>query len=155
MSMHNILESQQILAHGNSSLAPDDNAYVEVEVPVQRAAKPKRLALSLFSGGGGLDLGVERAGFQTIACLEIDEKCCETLRANQPKFFADAKIINGSVDDIDLGTLMKQTGIKPGELDLLFGGPPPVKHSVRLESWAAPKIPAANFYFPWSNMLAC
>jgi DNA (cytosine-5)-methyltransferase 1 len=42
-----------------------------------------RTAISLFSGGGGLDIGVEQAGFQTMAAVEIDGYSCETLRANK------------------------------------------------------------------------
>jgi hypothetical protein len=29
-------------------------------------------AISLFSGAGGLDLGVERAGYRVLACLAYD-----------------------------------------------------------------------------------
>src|SRR4051812_42339975 len=41
-------------------------------------------ALSLFSGGGGLDLGFERAGFSLVASYEILDICGETLRLNRP-----------------------------------------------------------------------
>jgi DNA (cytosine-5)-methyltransferase 1 len=37
-------------------------------------------ALSLFSGGGGLDCGVEDAGFTNICSIEIDPYCVETLK---------------------------------------------------------------------------
>jgi DNA (cytosine-5)-methyltransferase 1 len=38
--------------------------------------------LSLFSGAGGLDLGFHQAGFDIVACVEIEEAYCKTLRAN-------------------------------------------------------------------------
>jgi len=38
--------------------------------------------LSLFSGAGGLDLGFLDAGFDILACVELEAKYCETLRAN-------------------------------------------------------------------------
>jgi len=38
--------------------------------------------LSLFSGAGGLDLGLEKAGFDICASVEIEEYACETLRLN-------------------------------------------------------------------------
>lgn len=82
------------------------------------------LSLSLFSGGGGLDIGVEKAGFSTLACIEIDEFCCATLEHNQPKYFPHSSIINASVSDIDISALMSSLRLLPGELDLLFGGPP-------------------------------
>lgn len=40
-------------------------------------------AVSLFTGAGGLDIGIERAGFKTAVAVEIDRYACETLRANQ------------------------------------------------------------------------
>lgn len=39
--------------------------------------------VSLFSGAGGLDIGLENAGFETIFANEIEPAACETLRANR------------------------------------------------------------------------
>ena len=41
-------------------------------------------SLSLFSGGVGLELGFERAGYQHVASFEILDICGETLRTNRP-----------------------------------------------------------------------
>ena len=43
----------------------------------------KHYAISLFSGAGGLDLGVEAAGFTTKLCTDIDDFSCRTLRLNK------------------------------------------------------------------------
>jgi DNA (cytosine-5)-methyltransferase 1 len=120
--MSSLLESRQSLSARDPEIIEYDTRGSRSEIEVR---SPRiRTALSLFSGGGGLDLGVERAGFRTLACIEKDPNCCETLANNQPKFFADATVINGSVDDVDLTALMQSKGLGEGDLDLLFGGPP-------------------------------
>lgn len=40
-------------------------------------------AISLFSGQGGLDIGVEDAGFEILAAIELNPYACETLRENR------------------------------------------------------------------------
>ena len=53
--------------------------------------------LSLFSGAGGMDIGLHKAGFITKQYVESDEKCRDTLRANltNPLLFTDVKIYKG------------------------------------------------------------
>ena len=43
-------------------------------------------AIELFAGAGGLALGLEQAGITTIAHIEIDKACCETLKTNRPNW---------------------------------------------------------------------
>ena len=45
-----------------------------------------RTVVSLVTGAGGLDLGLEAAGFETVAAVECDRSSCQTLRANRPSF---------------------------------------------------------------------
>lgn len=42
--------------------------------------------ISFFSGCGGLDLGLEAAGFSHLACFELNELFCKTIRRNRPKW---------------------------------------------------------------------
>ena len=70
-------------------------------------------ALSLFSGCGGLDLGVEQAGFEHLASVERMDVCVQTLRHNRP----DWNVLHSDVRSVDF-TQWK------GQVDLLHGGPP-------------------------------
>lgn len=74
--------------------------------------------IELFSGAGGLALGLENAGFQTELLLEIDDDSCKTLKQNRP----DWNVIKGDIkkftDDGGFDNYNK------GEIDLLAGGFP-------------------------------
>ncbi len=48
---------------------------------VERRERP--VLISLFAGAGGLDLGLEDAGFRTVVANELEAHACETLRANK------------------------------------------------------------------------
>lgn len=43
-------------------------------------------AIELFAGAGGLALGLEQAGINTVEHVELDKACCETLKANRPNW---------------------------------------------------------------------
>lgn len=86
--------------------------------------KDKFTAFSLFSGAGGMDIGVKQAGFDILGCVELDKNCCATLRENVRREGRQTRIFEGDIRSFDPTELMQDTGIKPGEIDLLFGGPP-------------------------------
>jgi DNA (cytosine-5)-methyltransferase 1 len=53
-------------------------------------------AVELFAGGGGAHLGIKAAGCETLACVEWDEKACDTLLANgAPAVRADVRAWRG------------------------------------------------------------
>jgi DNA (cytosine-5)-methyltransferase 1 len=81
-------------------------------------------ALSLFSGAGGMDIGVRKAGFEILAEIELDQYCCQTLRAACEREKRKTLVIENDIRKIDPEALIKEFKIKPYELDLLFGGPP-------------------------------
>lgn len=70
-----------------------------------------------------MDVGVTGAGFDLLACLEIDRHCCDTLRANSG-VLESPKIVEGDIREVDVDALMRDLSLGPGDLDLLCGGPP-------------------------------
>jgi len=77
--------------------------------------------ISLFSGAGGLDLGLEAAGFDLKLCVEKDEPCQRTIASNRPrwKLAQPPDIFRLLPQDIQ-----KQASVRRRSLDLLAGGPP-------------------------------
>lgn len=86
--------------------------------------EPTRKAISLFSGAGGMDIGIKDAGFDILAEIEFDEHCCATLEANAKRQGNSNRVIHADIRTIDPHSLMKELGLKKRKLDLLFGGPP-------------------------------
>ena len=79
--------------------------------------------ISLFSGVGGLDLGVARAGFDVRAAVEFERDSAASLRANhfagRPDAVFERSIVGLSTDEI-----LERAGLKVGEAALVVGGPP-------------------------------
>ena len=90
--------------------------------------KAKRYTvLSLFSGGMGLDLGMESTGrFKLLATVEKEKVFCDTARLNQKRGLVapDVRIVEGDISSLDPKQLMRDLGLKPGDLDVIVGGPP-------------------------------
>jgi DNA (cytosine-5)-methyltransferase 1 len=78
-------------------------------------------AISLYTGAGGLDLGLEAAGFDIKLCVEIDVDARSTLQMNRPKWKLSEE---GDIHSCNAGTLLKQARLRKGEVTLLCGGPP-------------------------------
>lgn len=87
-------------------------------------------AFSLFTGAGGLDLGVESAGYDVVFAIENDPIAVETLNLNQQSFFPSLPEVDPlDITQLDPKTVMEEAGIGEGEIDLLVGGPPCVAFS--------------------------
>jgi DNA (cytosine-5)-methyltransferase 1 len=77
--------------------------------------------LSLFSGAGGLDIGFHRAGFDIVACVEIENKYAASLRSNvgKDRFFGDStQVFCQDVWDFDVEQFRDR------DIECVIGGPP-------------------------------
>ena len=81
----------------------------ELQVSPNRSYK----LVELFAGGGGLALGMEQAGFETLLLNEMDKHACNTLRHNRP----DWNVVEGDISKVDFNQIKD-------DVDLLTGGFP-------------------------------
>jgi len=98
----------------------ENNKPIEFTLqPTVNAGHDKVNTLSLFTGGGGLDIGFHRAGFRIVACVEIDKNACETLRLNIGKYYdSNCKIYNQDIRDLCPEEVTQE------RIDFIIGGPP-------------------------------
>ncbi len=78
--------------------------------------------LETFVGAGGSHLGFKRAGFKSVFVNDIDKNFLKTLCHNNPDTEKSAIISNDDILNLDGHKILQQTNLKPGELDVMFGG---------------------------------
>ncbi|MGI1988144.1 DNA cytosine methyltransferase [Shewanella glacialipiscicola] len=93
---------------------PEIQKMVQTRWDEEHAVKPSRTynLVELFAGGGGLAIGMEQAGLESILLNEMDKYACQTLRHNRPHW----NVIEGDISKVDF------TQVK--EVDILTGGFP-------------------------------
>jgi DNA (cytosine-5)-methyltransferase 1 len=88
-------------------------------------------AISLFSGLGGIDIGLHRAGVETLVTVDADEEAAKSLRANSSEYdtglagkdaMYDWEVIEGDIHDVTAENLLDLAGTD--DIDLIVGGPP-------------------------------
>jgi DNA (cytosine-5)-methyltransferase 1 len=84
-----------------------------------RAQSGAPTIISLYTGAGGLDYGLEAAGFETRVAVDVDKECCETLRKNQRW-----EVIQRSIFTIRTAEILEAGRLQPSAVDLVVGGPP-------------------------------
>lgn len=77
-------------------------------------------AIDLFSGCGGLTLGLKQAGFSVIGAVEIDSLAVNTYKANHKRVHVWEK----DICKLSVAEVKRKFDLKPGQLDLLAGCPP-------------------------------
>jgi DNA (cytosine-5)-methyltransferase 1 len=98
---------------------------VQSDPPVTEAGT----SIELFTGGGGLAIGMHKAGFRHLLAIEFDRRACQTLRAGRKAIPYDPEVgIPSSLDDpwpLVEGDIHEQGfGRWEGLVDVVAGGVP-------------------------------
>ncbi|WP_092743972.1 DNA cytosine methyltransferase [Hymenobacter psychrophilus] len=78
-------------------------------------------SVEMFSGAGGLAIGMGNAGFRHEALLEWNKHACNTLRDNKNRDYHHARhwrVVEGDVRDFDFAKEVS------GHINIVAGGPP-------------------------------
>lgn len=84
---------------------------------LQRNTKPT--AIDLFSGAGGISLGLSNAGFEVVAAVDNDPVAVATYVRN-----LSHHVVCTPIEQMSATELLARAGLKVGECTLLAGGPP-------------------------------
>lgn len=76
-------------------------------------------AISLFSGAMGLDLGIEKAGFNIKVCCEMNKWAAETIRKN-----TSIPVIENDINNVSTEEILSVANLKKEDVSLVVGGPP-------------------------------
>lgn len=82
--------------------------------------------VSVFSGAGGLDIGLQRAGWDCLYATDFDKHAVETLKLNAVagRFNGGGHIRQADIRDLTGSEILSDVGRSRGGVDLLAGGPP-------------------------------
>lgn len=79
-----------------------------------------KTAVDLFCGCGGISAGLDQAGYEVLAGVDIEKNFIKTFAHN----FPNAQAITESVIDLTPVEFGRRLKLEPEELDILVGGPP-------------------------------
>lgn len=77
-------------------------------------------AIDLFSGAGGLTLGLRLARFKVVGAVELSELAADTYRSN----FRGVHLWQTDIQKLSVAGVLRELDLRPGQLDLLAGCPP-------------------------------
>lgn len=75
-------------------------------------------SIDLFSGAGGLSLGLQNSGIKSVVSVEIEKDFAETFKINHPECY----VINEDISKINFKKTIKKLKIE--DINLVCGGPP-------------------------------
>ena len=78
------------------------------------------LSMDLFSGAGGLSLGLKASGFKTVFASDFDKQISETYKKN----FNNVNFLCDDIRKIDFNIIKEKLNLKKNMIDLIVGGPP-------------------------------
>ena len=79
--------------------------------------------VDLFGAPGGMSLGFQLAGMKPVGALDVFETGIETYRKNF-KVSDECVICADAGSNGIVGKFQRQTSLKPGDVDVIIGGPP-------------------------------
>ena len=91
-----------------------------MKVSSHGAPADRPTAIDLFSGCGGLTLGLKLGGFKVIGAVDIDPLSIETYQVNHD----DVIVWAADIRDLECSEIQSTLSLEPGDLDLLAGCPP-------------------------------
>lgn len=104
-----LIPAKQVLHYEPVRAFVESNWERELEITPNRNYS----LIELFAGGGGLAIGMEQAGFDSVLLNELDKHACNTLRHNRPNW----NVVEGDISKVDFTTYK-------GKVDVLTGGFP-------------------------------
>ena len=87
---------------------------------LQQHTTDRPIALDIFAGGGGMSIGLERAGWNVKYKIEMNAACCETLKTN----FKGKKIFKDDVAKFSQELKSGGLNIDTKNIALIHGSPP-------------------------------
>ena len=93
--------------------------------PIRPNKKSSLTGVDLFAGAGGFSLAAMGAGIKIKAAVEMNPHACSTYKRNLIKRKRTPPILfPNDINEVNFKKLMKSTGLKKEECDVLLGGPP-------------------------------
>lgn len=113
--LHQDGDKKNYFIAGEVSSFPEISAMLNSSWIEESEVMPRRVftSIELFAGGGGLALGMHKAGFKHLLLNEVDKDACATLQKNMPEW----NVIHGDIHEMDFTPYHDK-------VDLLTGGFP-------------------------------